>query len=100
MLKSHIDAVMGRYCDRVYTVDVVNEPLQANGTYVDDVWYNVLGEDYIPLALNYTRDACPTALLAVNDYGVEGINEKSAAYAKLAAKYRSQGVKWDVMGFE
>jgi len=100
ILEEHINAVMGRYCKDLYAFDVVNEPLNSDGTFADSVWFNVLGPSFIELGLNLSHKACPTAKLYVNDFSVEDVNTKSQTYAAMAKELRAKGVHWDGMGFE
>jgi hypothetical protein len=41
--------------------DIINEPLNDDGTYRSDVFYDTLGISYIALALNAARAADPNA---------------------------------------
>lgn len=100
VLQEHINAVLGRYAGDLYAFDVVNEPLNENGTYKSNVWYDVLGESYIATALQYTRAAAPDLKLYINDYNIEGVNNKSMAMAEVARGLLAQGAPLDGIGFE
>nr|AHL20248.1 GH10 xylanase [Papiliotrema flavescens] len=100
VLKEHIDAVLGRYGNDLYAFDVVNEPLNENGTIKSSVWYDVLGEDYLGIALDYAHQAAPNVKLYINDYNIETVNNKSQAMAALAKRILDNGHHLDGIGFE
>ncbi len=90
IMKQHIDTVMGRWRGKIFEWDVVNEVIAQNGgpspnyrstsnnaSYVSQ-WYNrVGGPDYIDSAFVYAHRADSTALLYLNDFGGEFMNDKS-----------------------
>jgi endo-1,4-beta-xylanase len=70
-LKTHIEAVVGRYQGKVYAWDVVNEAIvDAPGEtiYRNTNWYKIVGEEYVANAFEYAHAADPDALLFYNDY--------------------------------
>jgi endo-1,4-beta-xylanase len=72
-LKEHILTVVGRYKNKVYAWDVVNEAVFDNQKEFlkPIVWYKILGEEYIYKAFQYTHEADSNALLFYNDYDAE-----------------------------
>ncbi|KAI9632470.1 xylanase [Dioszegia hungarica] len=100
VMKTHIDAVMGRYGSQMAHIDVVNEPLNENGTWRNSVWYNLLGEEFPRIALDYAHAAAPQVKLYINDYNIESINNKSLAHAAIAKKLLSQGAPLTGYGFQ
>ena len=72
-LKEHIMTVVGRYKNKVYAWDVVNEAVFDNKKEFlkPIVWYKILGDEYIYKAFQYTHEADSNALLFYNDYDAE-----------------------------
>jgi endo-1,4-beta-xylanase len=72
-LKEHIMTVVGRYKNKVYAWDVVNEAVFDNKKEFlkPIVWYKILGDEYIYNAFQYTHEADSNALLFYNDYDAE-----------------------------
>lgn len=69
-LKTHIEAVVGRYKSTVYAWDVVNEVVDASqpNCLRKDAWFEVVGPDYVDWAFRYAHAADPTARLFINDF--------------------------------
>jgi endo-1,4-beta-xylanase len=81
-----------------FSIDVINEPFNDDGTWRSDVFYNVLGSSYVAIALRAARTADPNAKLYINDYNVEGSGAKATALLKLVKSLESQGVPIDGVG--
>lgn len=74
-MKSHIDAVVGRYKNNVYCWDVVNEAISDSdsGSIYRTVsgWFTSYGDaSFIQDAFDFANAAAPTAKLFYNDYSV------------------------------
>lgn len=75
-MKSHIDAVVGKYKDDVYCWDVVNEAISDSDLgsiyRTDSGWYTAYGDaTFIQDAFDFANAAAPaTAKLFYNDYSV------------------------------
>ena len=76
-LKDHIKTVMTRYKGKVASWDVVNEALDDRDGLRKSLWREKLGEDYIAEAFRIAHEVDPEAVLIYNDYGCEGLGEKS-----------------------
>ncbi|KDQ50862.1 glycoside hydrolase family 10 protein [Jaapia argillacea MUCL 33604] len=97
---NHITTVMTHYKGIPYAWDVVNEPLNdGNGTLREDIFYEQIGPNYIELALQTARLADPHAKLYINDYSIEGVNNKSDAMLALVQNLTAKGLL-DGIGFE
>lgn len=80
--------------------DIVNEPLNDNGTLRDTKWLQIIGPDYIAKAFEYAHEADPNIKLFVNDYGLASDGVKAQAMYNLVKKLKSEGVPIDGIGIE
>ena len=69
-MKEHITTVVSHFKGRIEGWDVVNEAFEDNGTLRRSMFYQILGEDYIPLAFQYAHEADPSIELFYNDYSM------------------------------
>jgi len=100
IIQTHISNVAGHYAGQVYCWDVVNEPLNSDGTFVSDVFSTALGSEYISVALTAARAADPNAKLYINDYNLEYTGAKVNAMVALVQSLQANGVPIDGIGFE
>ena len=98
-MKSHISTLVGRYKGRVNGWDVVNEAIMEDGSYRKSKFYEIFGEEYIPLAFQYAHEADPDAELYYNDYN-EWYPGKRAAIVKLIKTLRDRGLRIDAVGMQ
>ena len=99
--ESHIRSVAQHFRGRVYAWDVVNEAVADDGSGLrDTVFRQKLGDQYIADAFRIARQADPQALLFYNDYGGEGLSQKSNRIYDLVQTLRSQGVPIDGVGLQ
>jgi endo-1,4-beta-xylanase len=71
-MKTHIEAVAGRYRGKIAMWDVVNEALDDGTNYLrPSVWSKTCEEDFIVKAFEYAHAADPNAILIYNDYNNE-----------------------------
>jgi endo-1,4-beta-xylanase len=100
VMEQHISTEVSHYRGQVYSWDVVNEPLNADGSFVGDVFYQAMGPGYIADALRTAHAADPRARLYLNDYNIEGINAKSDAMYNLVKSLKQAGVPINGVGLE
>lgn len=100
VLKNHITTEVGHFRGEVRAWDVVNEPLNEDGTYRQTMWYETLGAGYIAKALTWAHAADPAAKLYINDYNIDGLGAKSDAMYNLVASLKAQGVPIDGVGLQ
>lgn len=90
-MRDHIHSVVGRYKGRIHGWDVVNEALNEDGSMRETPWLEIVGEDYIAKAFEYTHEADPEAELYYNDYSLENPEKREGAI-ELIKKLQAQGV--------
>lgn len=98
-MKSHISTVVTRYKGRVKGWDVVNEAIMENGSYRKSKFYEILGEEFIPLAFKYAQEADPDAELYYNDYN-EWHPGKIETVVKMVKNLKSRGIRIDGVGMQ
>jgi len=102
VLEDHIRTVVGRYADSVYEWDVANEIFQddwdAGGVRLRteaNPFLKACADDPVALigdAFRWAHEADPDAVLFLNDYNAEGVNNKTNAYYALAQELLADGV--------
>lgn len=98
-MKEHIYTVVGRYKGRIKGWDVVNEAIETDGSYRRSPFYEILGEEYIPLAFQYAHEADPDAELYYNDYGMAHEGKRNAV-VKLVNGLKERGLRIDGIGIQ
>jgi endo-1,4-beta-xylanase len=100
-LKDHIFTVVGRYKGKINGWDVVNEVIGDDGELRKTKWYEIIGDDYIEKAYEYTRETDPDAQLYYNDCNIEFPTQKQMAGAVKLVKYlQSKGFKIAGVGIQ
>ncbi|KAK0469769.1 endo-1,4-beta xylanase, partial [Desarmillaria tabescens] len=102
IVATHCGTLVGHYAGRVYvdSWDVINEPFNDDGTWRSDVFFDTMGESFVPVALKAARAADPNAKLYINDYNIEGLGAKSTAMINLVKSLKAQGVPIDGIGIQ
>jgi len=98
-MRDHIHTVVGRYKGRINSWDVVNEPIDEDGSMRPSLWYKIIGEDYIAKAFQYAHEADPQAQLVYNDYSIENEAKRKGADA-LIKKLKADGVPITTVGLQ
>ena len=81
-------------------VHILLEPLNDDGSFRSDDFFNTLGSGYIATALRAARTADPAAKLYINDFNIEFPGAKSTAMQNLVRNLKSQGVPLDGIGLQ
>ncbi len=98
-LRDHITTIMTRYKGKIKGWDVVNEAILEDGSYRQSPFFEILGEEYIPLAFQYAHEADPDAELYINDYGMNNPGKRDA-YVKLVNDMKAKGLRVDGIGMQ
>ncbi len=98
-MKEHIYTVVGRYKGRVHGWDVVNEAINEDGTLRKSKWLEIIGEDYIEKAFQFTHEADPDAELYYNDYN-EWYKDKRKTIVNIVSTFKDKGIRIDGIGMQ
>lgn len=98
-MHDHIVTIVSRYKGRIKGWDVVNEVIEDDGSYRRSPFYNILGEEFIPLAFQYAYEADPDVELYINDFSMSR-PEKRDAYIKIVNELRKRGLRIDGIGMQ
>ena len=98
-MRQHITTVVSRYKGRIHGWDVVNEAILENGSLRKSKLYEIIGEDFIPLAFGFAHAADPDAELYYNDYN-EWYPEKIQAVTNMIKTIKDKGLRIDAIGMQ
>lgn len=98
-MKDHITTIVTRYKGRIKGWDVVNEAILEDGSYRKSKFYEILGEEFIPLAFQYVHEADPDAELYYNDYAMN-MPGKREGVVKLVSSLKEKGIRIDAVGMQ
>lgn len=98
-MKKHIHTIVSRYKGCIKGWDVVNEAFLENGEWRKTKFYEILGEEYIPLAFQYAHEADPDAELYYNDYDMSFPGRRGAV-VKLINSLKEKGIRIDAVGMQ
>ncbi len=98
-MKDHISTIVGRYKGRIKGWDVVNEAIEGDGSYRKSKFYEILGEEYIPLAFQYAHEADPDVELYYNDYGMHEKGRRDGV-VRMVNMLKEKGLRIDAVGMQ
>lgn len=96
----YIDRMMSRYSDDVSVWDVVNEPVNDDGSMRDSIWFEAMEERYIDKALNRARQLSPSATLLINEFDINEAGPKFDGLLALIQRLQQRQVALDGIGFQ
>jgi len=99
-LRSHVRATVGHFRGRVAQWDVVNEPLDDDGSLTRSVFARVLGERFIDIAFDEAHRADPRAKLFLNEIATELPGPKQDALVALVRRLQARDVPIDGVGLQ
>jgi endo-1,4-beta-xylanase len=102
IMNEHIDTVVKRYAGKIKLWDVVNEPIDEDGTLrqKENKWFDAMGDDYIRKAFIRAHAADPAAVLRLNEYDLEINEAKFKGVKALLSSLKDQGVPVHALGWQ
>lgn len=100
-MRSHIEAVAGRYAGRVQAWDVVNEVIDNDGSYRPTTWVNSVGDGdlMVKSAFEFAQRYAPDAELYYNDFNAWRPS-KVAGIVRMVKMLQAAGVHIDGVGIQ
>lgn len=98
-MKQHITTVVSRYKGRIKGWDVVNEAILEDGSYRNSLFYQLLGEEFIPWAFQCAHEADPDCELYYNDYSMHE-PAKLETVIRMVKQLQARGIRIDAVGFQ
>jgi endo-1,4-beta-xylanase len=100
-LRSHIQAVAGRYKGRIHAWDVVNEVIGDDGNYRPTTWVRSIGngDTLVSLAFRYASQYAPGAELYYNDFNAWRPTKRDGI-VRLVRMLQRQGIRIDGIGMQ
>lgn len=98
-MKEHITTIMQHFKGRVDAWDVCNECFEDDGSFRNSLFYQILGEEFIPLAFQYAHEADSTAELYFNDYSMNKAS-KIEGVCKFFRPLLEQGLPLTAIGMQ
>jgi len=98
-MKTHIQTVVGRYRGKIDCWDVVNEAFEDDGSWRNNKFYQIVGEEYVELAFRFAHEADPDAELIYNDYSMFHRGRQEAVVG-LVTDLKAKGVRIDGVGMQ
>lgn len=74
--------------------------LNEDGTYRNSIFYQTIGEAYIPIAFETAAAADPNVKLYYNDYNIEYAGPKATGAQRIVKLIQSYGAKIDAVGLQ
>lgn len=98
-MKDHITTLVGRYKGRIDGWEVVNEAVDEDGSMRKNVWYNIIGPEYVTKAFEYAHQADPDAELYYNDFNMWHKEHRGGAI-QLIKNLQAKKVRIDGVGMQ
>ncbi len=100
-LRSHIEAVAGRYAGKVDAWDVVNEVVDNDGSYRPTTWVEGIGngDTLVKLAFRYAEQYAPGTELYYNDFNAWRPTKRDGI-VRMVRMLQEAGIRVDGIGIQ
>ncbi len=100
-LRSHIEAVAGRYKGKLHAWDVVNEVIDNDGSYRPTTWVRGIGngDSLVQLSFKFASTYAPGAELYYNDFNAWR-PAKRDGIVRLVRMLQKEGIRIDGIGMQ
>ncbi len=100
-MRSHIQAVAGRYVGRVHAWDVVNEIIGEDGNYRSTAWVNAIGngDTVVKYAFKFAAQYAPNTELYYNDFNAWR-PAKRDGIVRMVKMLQKEGIHIDGVGMQ
>ena len=100
-LRSHIQAVAGRYVGRVNAWDVVNEVMGEDGNYRSTSWVNAVGngDTLVKYAFKFAAQYAPNTELYYNDFDAWRPSKRDGI-VRMIKMLQKEGIRIDGVGIQ
>lgn len=100
VMTQHINVLLDRYGNDVAFWDVVNEPINEDGSMRESIWFESMGESYIDKSLSQVRAMLPDSVLLINEFDIGMAGPKFDGLMQLLDRLQSRGTPVDAVGFQ
>jgi endo-1,4-beta-xylanase len=100
-MRSHIQAVAGRYAGRVNAWDVVNEIMGEDGNYRPTLWVNAIGngDTVVKYAFKFAAEYAPNTELYYNDFNAWRPSKRDGI-VRMIKMLQKEGIRIDGVGMQ
>jgi endo-1,4-beta-xylanase len=100
-LRSHIEAVAGRYAGRIKGWDVVNEVIENDGSYRNSNWVNAFGsgDTLVKYAFMFAAKYAPNTELYYNDFNAWRPSKRDAI-VRMVKMLQRENIRIDGVGMQ
>ncbi|MGZ3939759.1 MAG: endo-1,4-beta-xylanase [Flavisolibacter sp.] len=100
-LRTHIQAVAGRYAGRVNAWDVVNEVIGEDGNYRSTSWVNAVGngDTLVKYAFKFAAQYAPNTELYYNDFNAWRPSKRDGI-VRMIKMLQKEGIRIDGVGMQ
>ena len=100
-LRSHIEAVAGRYAGRVHAWDVVNEVIGEDGNYRPTSWVNAIanGDTLVKYAFKFAAQYAPNTELYYNDFNAWRPSKRDGI-VRMIKMLKKEAIRIDGVGMQ